>query len=110
MSKNGPRLPTDANGIPIQIAFHPGGAFVAGPFSQASVQGSTIPLANAILRLTATQPCFYKLVQSSGNATTSDHYLAANVPTDVILRNGENRVAVIGASSVSGTLYITTRT
>lgn len=111
MAQNKAALPRDANGRTVEIPFFPVQAMAGVPFSQTSVMTSAIPtpFSNCYARIVATQPCFYKPVSSSGAATTADHYLPANVPYDIELRQ-KNKIAVIGASSTPvGSFYVSIR-
>lgn len=110
MSQTKPRLPTDGNGHVVEIAFHPGQALAGVALSEVSQMTSVIANKNAILRIVATGGCFYKPVQSSGNASASDHYLPANTPYDIFLRGNQNRIAVFSPTSEAGTFYATERT
>ena len=108
-NQNKPSLPTDAQGRVIEVPFKPASSLAGTPYSLLSVMTSRLGESNALVRLVATQPAFFNLVSSSGLAAATNHYIPANVPYDVIMKD-QDRIAVIGASSTpNGTLYVTVR-
>lgn len=106
--QNKAQLPTDSQGRVVEIPFKPVQALTC-PGSLVSQMTSAFNNGNSnvMVRIVTTVAGHYALINSSGNATSLDHYLPANVPYDIMV-DDKDRIAFLGLTS-NGRFYATVR-